>query len=242
MHQEVDMSLRKLWFGKKAAASDETREESVPERRIELRDAWAAFDASDFDAAIASARPFLGVGDAILARQSCKLVALSEFRKKNFTEALVLFQGIASVSTDAGDWFNVITAGALAGEIPTAEHAFEVAIQCQAACNHSQQPSIPFMRYYFGCALRDRLYYDKAFRQIEELRAIYEEFRITDDNFLHMRGVPFLSQSMSLAMDVLRGLGDSIDPVAWLGNFGGRLDKDGESYLVGLKSEFENPG
>lgn len=237
MDQEVGMSPRKNWFGKKAKSQPEELAD-LPERRTELRDAWLAFDNLDFDAAIKAVRPFLGVGDSNLAREARKVVALSEFRRGNFTEAMVLFQGLAAVSADASDWFNVITAAAMAGEIPTAEHALQVAIQCQEASEHSQQPSIPFMRYYFACALRDRGEFDKAFGQIEELRAVYEQLRITDDTFLHMRGVPFLSQTISLAVDVLRGLGDAIEPEIWLQDFGGRLDEDGESYLEELATGF----
>ena len=197
-----------------------------------------AFDNQDFDGAIKAVRPFLGVGDNQLAREARKVVALSEFRKGNFTEAMVLFQGLAAVSADASDWFNVITAAAMAGEIPIAEHALQVAIQCQDASDHSQQPSIPFIRYYFTCALRDRSEYDKAFGQLEELRALYEQLRITDDTFLHLRGMPFLSQTMNLAVEVLRGLGASIEPEVWLKDFGGRLDEDGENYLKELARAF----
>jgi len=229
---------QKKWFGKNSKSQPETEAADLPERRSELRDAWVAFDNLDFDGAIKTVGRFLRVGDDNLAREARKVVALSEFRKRNFTEAMVLFQGLAAASADASDWFNVITAAAMAGEIPTAEHALQVAIQCQEAANYSQQPSIPFMRYYFACALRDRREYGTAFGQLEELRALYEQLRITDDTYLHLRGMPFLSQTMSLAVEVLRGLGDSIEPEVWLQDFGGRLDEDGENDLKGIASAF----
>ena len=103
-----------------------------------MNDTWAAFDASDFAAAINAVRPFLTVADRKVSREARKLVALSEFQQENYTEAMVLFQGLAAVSTDAADWFNVITAATLADDIPTAEHALLVAIQCQDASGHTQ--------------------------------------------------------------------------------------------------------
>jgi hypothetical protein len=43
----------------------------------ELRDAWAAFDASGFANAIIAVRPYLGVADSKLSREARTLVALA---------------------------------------------------------------------------------------------------------------------------------------------------------------------
>ena len=74
----------------------------------------------------------------------------------------------------------------LADEIPTAEYAVLTAIQCQDASGNKQQPSVHCIRYYFGCGLCDRGEFDKTFRQLEELRAVYERLETTEDNF----GIP----------------------------------------------------
>ena len=182
------MSLRKRIFGRNKGNSVESRASVASTRRTELNDAWAAFDACDFAAAINAVRPFLTVADRKVSREARKLVALSEFQQENYPEAMVLFQGLAAVSTDAADWFNVITAATLADDIPTAEHALLVAIQCQDASGHTQQPSVHYIRYYFGCALFDRGEFDKAFRQLEELRSVYERLEASEDRFLDAKG------------------------------------------------------
>ena len=209
-------------------------------RRSELSDAWAAFDASDFEAAINAARPFLGVADSKLSREARKLAALAEFQQENYAEAMVLFQGLASVSADAADWFNVITAATLADEIPTAEHALAIAIQCQDASVHTQQPSVHHMRYFFGCALYDRGELDKAFRQLEELRAVYERLEATEDKFLDSMAVPSLAQFMTLALEVLEQLRGTVDGEAWLRSFANCLDQKGREYLLSLTTRFQD--
>jgi len=150
------VSLRKRLFGKGKASSVGDQDNDHSTRRPELRDAWTAFDAADFVTAITAVRPYLAVADSKVSREARKLVALAEFQQENYSESMVLFQGLAAVSADAADWFNVITSATLADEVATAEHALLIAIQCQNACGHAQQPSVNYMRYYFGCALCDR--------------------------------------------------------------------------------------
>ena len=206
-----------------------------------MSNAWAAFDASDFAGAINAVRPFLGVADIKLSREARKLVALSEFQQENYAEAMVLFQGLAAVSTDEADWFNVITAATLADEIPTAEHALLIAIQCQDASGNMQHPSVHYIRYYFGCALCDRGEFDKAFRQLEELRAVYERLETTEDKFLDSNGVPPLAQCMTLAVEVLKKMEGTVDGGAWIRKFGNCLDQRGRECLRTLTSRFHDP-
>ena len=95
--------------------------------------------------------------------------------------------------------------------------------------------SSPFIRQYYACALRDRGEFARAFEQVEELRAIYEQLKITDDTFVYIRGVPFLSHTMDVAVDVFRGLGDSFDWQQWVDAFAKNLDDEGREYLQSVK-------
>ena len=89
----------------------------------ELSNASAGLVASGFAGAINAVRPFLGSADRKLSREAWKLVALSVFEQENNEEGMVLFQGLAAVSTGAADWFSVINAGTLAGGFSTVEYA-----------------------------------------------------------------------------------------------------------------------
>lgn len=225
------MSLRKRFFGNRKASSAIGEKSTHSPRRFELRDAWAAFDDSDYSTAITVLRPYLGVADSKVSREARRLVALAEFRQGNYSESMVLFQGLAAVSADATDWFNVITSATLADEVATAEHALLIAIQCQNASGHTQEPSVNYIRFYFGCALCDRGEYDKAFRQLEELRVSYEQLVNTDDKFLESKEMPPLTQLLTLALSVLDKLRGTMDVQHWGNSFGAHLDQNGKRLL-----------
>ena len=233
------MSLRERLFGPRKATAFGAGKSADLSRRPELRDAWAAFDASEFANAIIAVRPYLGVADSKLSREARTLVALAEFQQGNYSEFMVLFQGLAAVSADAADWFHVITSATLAGEVATAEHALLIAIQCQNACGHAQEPSVNNMRYYFGCALCDRGEYDKAFRQLEELRLCYEHVSNTDEEFLRSNRLPPLTQSLTLAVTVLEKLQETMDVQEWLASRSVSLDENGKRLLAELGRKFD---
>ncbi|MEZ6070023.1 MAG: hypothetical protein R3C10_07025 [Pirellulales bacterium] len=229
------------WFRKKE--KDTKVNEDQPELRRELREVRLAFEVDeDFDKAIALAKPFLSSPDPELRLQAKKHIALSRFRKKEYREASQLFRELADGSSGAGDWFNVVTSTTLAGDIAAGEEAFKTTLECQEAAGYAQQPSVPFMRHWYACALRDQEEYGRALRQIEELRGMYEQLKITDDTFVYIRGVPFLSHTMDVAVDVFRGLGDSFDAVGWIERFATKLDDEGQQYLAELKSRIEDTG
>lgn len=214
-----------------------------PELRKELREVRLAFEVDeDFDKAIALAKPFLSSADAELRRQAKKHIALSTFRKKEFQEASDLFRELADESADAGDWFNVVTSATLGGHIVDGEVAFQKALECQEAAGYTQQPSVPRMRHWYACALRDQQEYRRAFEQIEELRGIYEQLKITDDTFVYIRDVPFLPDTMDVTVDVFRGLGNAVDAVGWIERLAAKLDDEGQQYLEEVKNRLQDNG
>lgn len=217
-----------------------------PKLRRELRGVRLAFEVDeDFDKAIALAKPFLSSPDEQLRWQAKKHIALSLFRKGDYGGSVHLFYELAERSTDAGDWFNVATSATLGGDMTLGERAFGKAIACQKAAGYTHQPPVPQMRHWYACALRDRKEYQLALVQIEELRGIYEQLKITDSTFLHIRGVPSLSHTMDVAIDVFQGLGDSFDAVGWMDGLAAKLDDEGRQYLEEIRDRMrieEEPG
>jgi hypothetical protein len=78
-----------------------------------------------------------------------------------------------------------------------------------------------------------------ALEQIQELRKIYEQLRITDDTFVYLRGVPMLPHTMKLALSVFRGLGAEFPAQQWISEFAARVDDEGAQYLRDCSAQLE---
>ncbi|MAI71629.1 MAG: hypothetical protein CMM01_12030 [Rhodopirellula sp.] len=224
-------------FLKRRRKTSSSNEDTSPgdKRHPQLRDAWLAFENANPDRALQLAEPYLTDIDRRLSTNAKKLVGLVHFRHNNYEEAFQLFRDVAATQNDAESWFNVVTAATLNGEIQSGREAFDNAVSARTREGASDGISIPFMRQYYACALRDQRQYHLAFQQITELRNIYEQLKITDDTFVYLRGVPFLSHTMDVAIDVFLGLGDSFDANGWIDSFASHVDDDGRAYLKAIK-------
>lgn len=215
--------------------------ESHRDSERELGELRRAFEVDHaFYRVITMARPLLESEDAEVRREANKYVGLSMFRTGQYREALTVFRDLAQNSSESKDWFNVVTAATKAGEIEVGETAFDKAVECQHKAGNTQQPSVPFMRYWYACCLRDRSEYSKALHQIDELRQIYEHLETTDDTFVYIRGVPFLAHTMDVAVDIFKGLGDLKKAIGWIDDFAEKLDDEGQQYLADVRTHLMN--
>lgn len=201
---------------------------------------WGLLQNEKYEEVIPEAKKFLGHKSAPIAKDANKLIGMSLFRQAKYQEALPYFQKATEYNPEINDWFNVITSGTLSKNIEAGRNAFDKAVQLQLDSGHKEQPSIPFMRQYYACALRDIGEYDLALEQINELRQIYEQLKITDTTFVYIRGVPFLSHTMDVAVDVFNGLGAGFDAQEWIDSFSSKLDEEGQEYLNEVKAKIHS--
>ena len=234
------MGLRDFFRRRPEETPVEKEDRHHPARRAELSEAWIALETNEPDRGVALAAPYMESTDRELASDAKKIVALVRFRRNDYEGALLLFRDVVAVNDDAGNWFNVATAATLGGNIEVGRDAFEHALTAQQQKPNPEGMSVPFMRRYYACALRDRSEFVRALEQIEELRSIYEQLRITDDQFVYMRGVPFLAHTMDVAVDVFRGLGESFVWSNWLDSFAEKLDLEGREYLKSVAERLAN--
>jgi len=189
---------------------------------------------------IKGAKKFLDNKSKPIAKDACKLIGLSLFQQAQYQEALPYFQKTTEYNAEVNDWFNVMTAGTLSKNVEIGRVAFDKAVQLQLDTGHKEEPSIPFMRQYYACALRDIGEFALALEQINELRQIYEQLKISDTTFLYTRGVPFLSHTMDVAVDVFKGLGSSFNAIEWIDSFSSNLDEAGQEYLNEVKTRIHS--
>ena len=234
------MSLRNFLKRHREDPRTTQSEDRRTQRHPELRDAWLALETDYVDRALELATQHTNSRDVELAADAKKLVALIQFRRGQYKTALALFRDVVAVHDDAGNWFNVATAATLDGEIESGRTAFDRALAAIERGNVADGLSSPFIRQYYACALRDRSEFTRALEQIEALRSIYEQLKITDDTFVYIRGVPFLSHTMEVAVDVFHGLGDGFDWNQWIESFARKLDDEGREYLNTVKQRLIN--
>jgi tetratricopeptide (TPR) repeat protein len=201
---------------------------------------WELLQNEKYEEVITEAKKLVGHKSAPIAKDVNKLLGMALFKQAKYKEALPYFQKATEYSPEITDWFNVITSGTLSKNIEVGRNAFDKAVQMQLDAGHRGQPSIPFMRQYYACALRDIGEYDLALEQINELRQIYEQLQITDTTFVYIRGVPFLSHTMDVAVDVFNGLGASFDAQEWIDNFSSKLDAEGQEFLNEVKAKIQS--
>ena len=209
------------------------------EFRPELKEAWEAYQSNDFDKAYWLLNNHITSPDIELANEAKKLNALIKFQSGNYSEAYPIFLEVSSSSNDVNDWFNVVTSSTLAGKIEISENAFARILKIHESTNYTQTPPLPIIRQYYACALRDVQEYSKALTQLNELTKIYEQLKITDDTFLYMRGVPFLSHTTEVALDVFNGMNEKVKGKEWLESFSQNVDDLGKEYLLSVTDKLK---
>lgn len=201
---------------------------------------WELLENEKYEEVISGAKKLLGHKSVSIAKDANKIMGMALFRQAKYQEALPYFQKATEYNPGISDWFNVVTSGTLSKNVKVGRNAFDKAVQLQLDSGHKEQPSIPFMRQYYACALRDIGEYELALVQINELRKIYEQLKTTDTTFVYIRGVPFLSHTMDVAVDVFNGLGASFDAQEWIQRFSSKLDEEGQEYLNEVKAKIHS--
>lgn len=199
--------------------------------KIKLDEINALFMDEKYDEVISKALPLVNDKDNNVSFEFKLKIALSYFRKGNYKESLELFEKVALIKNDVGSWFNVITSAILSNEIQKGKNAFNKCLELQEISGFKQQPSVPFIRYYYACALNDVGLFNEALEQLSELKNIYMQLVITDDTFVYIRGVPFMSHTLDLARKVFNGLRMDFSHSEWLKELKQKVDDDGKEII-----------
>lgn len=169
--------------------------------------------------------------DKDVSLESKQKIALSYFQMGNYIKSLKLFEQIALTKNDVMSWFNVLTSAILSNNLQKGKDAFIKALELQKNSGFNQQPSVPFIRYYYACALNDVNLFNEALEQLDELKNIYMKLVITDTTFVYIRGVPFISNTLDLAKKVFDGLEINFSNSDWLIELKQNVDDDGKTII-----------
>jgi tetratricopeptide (TPR) repeat protein len=196
----------------------------------------ALYDAKKYDEVISKITELSGIQEISLEYK--RTLALSYFYKNDYENALVIFSEIAQKKNDVENWFNCLTTLLSMKKMQEAKEVFDKMLKMHKGLNDKQprELAVPFVRYFYACGLNDAGLFNEALEQLEELKKIYMELKITDDSFVYIRGVPFLSSTLELAKKVFTGLGLDFARSDYLAELKNKVDRDGESLI----KEYEN--
>lgn len=136
---------------------------------------WKMLEEEKYDDVIKSITPMLKSTSDAEVKEANKLLGMAYFKQTKYPDSVPFFEAAAINSKEVNDWFNIVTSSTLARQIEKGAKAFDKALEIQIKSGYIQQLSIPFMRQYYACALRDIGNNELALNQINELRIIYEQ-------------------------------------------------------------------
>jgi len=162
-----------------------------------------------------------------------QMVALSHYHKEEYEQSLPLFEHIASEKNDIESWFNVLMSLMSSKKTRQGKEVYNKIIGMHKGLDRHQPRELgfSFIAFYYACGLNDAGLFDEALVELEDLKETYLELRITDDTFVYMRGVPFLSQTLDLAKKVFDGLGKDFSNSDFLIDLEKGIDKGGKNLI-----------
>lgn len=193
-----------------------------------LHEAVDCMEKNDYEQAIQLLMVFVNHEDATVRQQANGLINLSYFRLKQYPEAVFYGQKACSTSKRFEDWFNLSIAYTLTKDVSGAQKVFRQVIRY---IPKKQRNLIHKLRYYYIKALLEVKEYSVAFEQLEILKEMYQLLRTSNDHLLYMHGLPFFTQFMETAIEVLNGLPNNFDKKRWLHDFGLPLDEEGKQTI-----------
>lgn len=207
-----------LKFRKKSIHNENENENEIQE----------FYNKKEYDNVISSYKSFLTKTKKPSTRIK-QMVALAYYYNKDFENSLHLFEEINSIKTETESSFNVLMSLLALGEMDKAREVFDKTIKSHKGLNPKQarELSIPYIKYYYAYGLADNGLFEDALIQLNDLTDIYVDIKETDDTFLYIRGIPFLTQSLDLADKIFCGL---------------KLDLVSSDFILKLKKSLDHKG
>ncbi len=206
------------------------------EKVNELDLAWDLFKKEEFEKSIEEAEKYLNNSISKTVLEAKKVIGLSLFRQKKYSESEFIFQEISEQSENPDDWFNLTTSATLNRNIDLGDRAFNKAIELYKQNGTQKNLSIPNMHYYYMQGLRDIREFEKAFLHFKKLKEFYSKFVITDSTFLYMRGMPFFEHFLESSELILKNI-NSENTKEELAELKSNVDEYGKESVTELENK-----
>jgi tetratricopeptide (TPR) repeat protein len=192
---------------------------------------WIKLNENKYAEVINEATKFIQSDKKSIKNEALKLIGLSYFRNGQYNLSEQTFETLTETSSSPEDWFNLVTSSTLNKNIELSEKAYKKTLELYKEKGTKENIPIPQIYFYYMQGLRDVKEYSKAFQQLEKLTDIYAKLVITDDTFVYMRGVPFLSHTLEASKEILESI-DIEKAKKLISDLMSKVDEEGKDYLM----------
>ena len=192
------------------------------------------FENKNYEKSITELESFVNNQNITIKQQANSLMGLNYFHLGKNKESELYFNQACSTSEFFFDWFNLTNASALNRHFDLSTQAFNKTI---AYCQNEESSFIPKLRLYYVNTLLKVKAYEIALEQLNILWESYIFYGVTDDHFLYIRGLPYFTQFIEAAIEVLNGLSSKFDKKSWFSMIYESIDEEGKAVIDQFKSK-----
>ncbi|MEO9384657.1 tetratricopeptide repeat protein [Chromobacterium phragmitis] len=222
--------LKRLLDRRKSAELSVSRGETPPE----LAAAADALQREDWPRALRLAQPHLEAKPAALRADAYRLCALAASRQAQWRTAFACWQKLFELEPSAHNALQLASASVMAGEV---ERGKAWLMKFDEINRASREFSCAAAYVNFISALAQAGHARETLPYLTWLRELYRQLKITDDSFLHQRGVPFFAVFLENSWPLLLQCLNETQVREWYGAMLADLDDDGCAALRGWLDE-----
>ncbi|MFZ2269849.1 MAG: hypothetical protein WAV95_19925 [Azonexus sp.] len=195
----------------------------------ELLPAVAAMESDDFGRAVELAEDLRNHSDAALRADALRLCALCLARLEKWNRAFDDYHALFACEPSVMNALQLATTSVMAGELARGQAWFEKACQL-----NSEEQTMPWpdLQTNFLSALAQKGEWAAGLPHVEWLRDMFQGMTSSDDHFVHMHGMPFLSVFFEKSLPFLRASLGQTELLAWYGAMQAHLDAEGQEKLT----------
>ncbi|UTH76622.1 hypothetical protein [Chromobacterium sp. IIBBL 290-4] len=196
----------------------------------QLAPAVAALQGEEWAAAVRLAQPYLEAKEPALRADAYRLCALATSRQGQWGTAFSCWLKLFELEPNAHNALQLASVSVMAGEIARGQAWM---MKFDELNRQSREFSCAMAYANFASALAQAGHAAEALPYLTWLRELYRELKITDDMFLHQRGVPFFGAFLENSLPLLQTCLDDGELLAWYRAMLDDLDDAGRARLSG---------
>lgn len=195
----------------------------------ELEAAVAAMEADQFAEAIELVDPLRNHPDPALRADALRLTALCLARLEKWEKAFDEYHALFAVEGTTMNALQLATTSVMAGQTERGQAWFEKASQLNHEAHDMPWPTL---HTNFLSALGNAGAWSAGLPHVEWLRDMFLGMSSSDDNFVFMHDMPFLSVFFEKSLPFLRASMSEVEIKAWYGAMHDHLDEEGQEKLA----------